>query len=249
MNKKTWSIISAVVLVITLAINMISTFGLFGVTPVKEISDRFANLLVPMGYTFSVIWTVIYIGLLYYTIKDLAGKEEKYNFNLLFIISNVLNVLWIVTFTNGMYLMSCFAIVGLFIVLNMINSSIKDMSLTKIIFSIYTTWIAVASTVSITSYLVSLETVAFDSIFMKLISVGLLLGVTIFVLFNKNNIAMKLTYVFALIGIAVNHIIVFNVAYIGMFIIVAAVILFVLYSLLIELLKDGSKGVRPNEAL
>ena len=101
MNKKTLSIINAVTLCIMLAVNVISTFGLLGVTPVKLVSDKFTNLLVPMGYTFSVIWTVIYAGLLYYTAKELVRKEDKYDIYLLFMFTNVLNVLWIVTFTGG----------------------------------------------------------------------------------------------------------------------------------------------------
>ena len=249
MNKKTWSIISAVVLVITLAINMISTFGLFGVTPVKEISDRFANLLVPMGYTFSVIWTVIYVGLLYYTIKDLAGKEEKYNFNLLFIISNILNVLWIVTFTGGLYFLSVLAILGLLVLLYIITSNITDNNLDKIIFSIYTAWILVASVVSITSFIVSLDLVAFDSLIMKLVSILMLVATTIVILINRNNMAMKLTYVFALAGIAANHIFKFNFAYIDMMIVVGIVVAYVLYALFNELFEDSSKEVRPHEAL
>lgn len=250
MNKKTLSIINAVTLVIMLTVNVISTFGLLGVTPVKDISDKYTNLLVPMGYTFSVIWTVIYAGLLYYTATQLVGKEDKYNIGFLFMISNVLNVLWIVTFTAGLYLFSCLVIVGLFIVLFNINNRITDTNLTKIVFSIYTAWILVASAVNISTTIVSIYNVAFDSLLMKLVSILLLLATTIIILANTNNVTMKITYLFALIGIAVNHIVKFNFAYIDMMIVVGIVIAYVLYTLLFELFtKDSTRGLKQNEAL
>ena len=249
MNKKKMSIIATVSLGLTLVVNVISTFGLLGVTPVKDISDKFSNLLVPMGYTFSVIWTLIYVGLIIYTVRDLTRKEDKYNISLLFILSNVLNALWIVTYTGGWYLLSTLTIIGLFIVLAMITLSIKDMSIEKIIFSVYTTWILVASAVSILGLLVSLNFTAFDSLLMKVVSVLLIATTLIFVLMNKNNIAMKLTYIFALAGIAANHIFKFHFAYFDMMIIVGIVVAYVLYALFNELFDGSSKEVRPHEAL
>ena len=249
MNKKTLSIVSIVTLGLTLVINAISTFGLLGVTPVKEISDKFSNLLVPMGYTFSVIWTLIYAGLIYYTVKDLTRKEDKYGINLALIASNILNALWIVTYTNGYYLVSTIVIVGLFIVLTNILFSIKDNGIDKIIFSVYTTWILIASCVSILGYLVSLNFVPFDSVLMKVISVLLVVTTLMFVLMNKNNVAMKLTYIFALAGIAANHIFKFNFMYLDLMIIVAIAIVCVLYSMFYELFKNNSREVKPYEAL
>ena len=249
MNKKTLSIIAAVTLGLTLVVNVVSTFGLLGVTPVKDISDKFSNLLVPMGYTFSVIWTLIYVGLIIYTVRDLTRKEDKYNINLLFILTNILNALWIITYTGGWYLLSTLTIIGLFIVLAMITLSIKDMGIEKIIFSVYTTWILVASAVSILGLLVSLNFTAFDSLLMKVVSVLLIATTLIFVLMNRNNIAMKITYVFALAGIAANHIFKFNFAYLDLMIIVGIVVAYVLYALFNELFDGSSKEVRPHEAL
>ena len=249
MNKKKMSIIATVTLGLTLVVNVISTFGLLGVTPVKLVSDKFTNLLVPMGYTFSVIWTVIYAGLLYYTAKELVRKEDKYDIYLLFMFTNVLNVLWIVTFTGGLYFLSVLAILGLLVLLYIITSNITDNNLDKIIFSIYTAWILVASVVSITSFIISLDLVAFDSLIMKLVSILMLVATTIVILINRNNMAMKLTYVFALAGIAANHIFKFNFAYPDMMIVVGIVVAYVLYALFNELFEDSSKEVRPHEAL
>ena len=250
MNKKTLSIINAVTFVLMIAVNVISTFGLLGVTPVKDISDKYTNLLVPMGYTFSVIWTVIYAGLLYYTIKELVGKEDKYNINLLFMITNLFNISWIVTFTSGLYLLSCVAIIGLLITLLNINSRITETNLTKVIFSIYTAWILVASIVNITSFVISLNVFAFDSLMMKIFSIVLLLITTIVILMNRSNMAMKLTYLFSLTGIAINHIVKLNSIYMDMMIIVGIVIVYVLYSLISESFsKDSARRLKQNEAL
>ena len=249
MNKRTLSILTTISFILMIVVNLISTFGLFGVTPVKEISDEYTNLLVPMGYTFSVIWTVIYALLLIYTGKELVGKEDKYNINWLFMISNVLNTLWIITFTNGLYLISCITIAGLFVVLYMINSRIKDTNLTKVTFSIYTTWILVASAVNINYYLVSLNFAAFDSVLMKIISVLMIVATTLIVLMNYNNITMKITYIFALTGIAVNHIVALDFAYIDMMIIVGLVIGYTLFTLLSELITNNRKDYMSHEAI
>ena len=247
MNKKTLGIMSAVTFAIMIAVNIVSTFGLFGVTPVKDISDEYTNLLVPMGYTFSVIWTLIYAGLLYYTIKELVRKEDKYNISWLFVISNVLNMLWIITFTAGFYLLSSIIIVGLLITLLVIESSIDDMNLTKIIFSVYTAWILVASVVNITTFIITLNLIAFDSLLMKMISVLMIIGIT-FLILVKNNATMKITYAFALAGIVANHIVKFNSAYPIMMILVGIVIAFVLFTLFTEMLSN-SKGGLQNEAV
>lgn len=248
MNKRNLNIVSAITFIITLVVNAISTIGLFSVTPVKEISDRFTNLLVPMGYTFSVIWSLIYVGLAYYTIKELVGKEDKYDITALYIITNILNVLWIVTYTAEMYLIATLIIIGLFIVLTNILFSIKDNSFEKVLFSVYTTWILIASAVSIISYLTTLNFVPFDSLLMKVTAVILVVTTLVFVQMNKNNIAMKLTYVFALTGILANHAIKFNFAYIDLMIIVSVVILYVIYSLFLELFKNNSEEV-ANETV
>lgn len=249
MNKKTLSIVNLVTLILMLVVNSISAFGLFGVTPVKDISDRLTNLLVPMGYTFSVIWTVIYAGLIYYTVKELVRKEDKYNIYSLFMVTNVLNVLWIVTFTLKMYLVSTIVIGLLLIILYSIMLRITDNNLDKIIFSVYTTWILVATAVSIESFIVSLGVTPFDSTLMKLVTIALVAASAILVLFNKNNMAMKITYIFSLIGIAANHIVKFNSAYLDLMVIVAIVTVYVLYSLLYELFSNSSKEVRHNEAI
>lgn len=247
MNKKTLGIMNAVTFVIMIIVNIISTFGLFGVTPVKNISDEYINLLVPMGYTFSVIWTLIYAGLLYYTIKELVRKEDKYNIYWLYMISNVLNILWIVTFTTRLYLLSSIVIIGLLITLLAIDSRIYDSGLTKIVFSIYTAWILVASTVNLTTYFITLNLFSFDSLLMKIVSVLMIIITTIIIL-AKNNITMKITYAFALAGIVANHIVRFNSAYPIMMILVGIVIALVLFTLFTEVLTYRKGGLQ-NEAV
>ena len=247
MNKKTLRVMNAVTFVIMIAVNVISTFGLFGVTPVKNISDEYTNLLVPMGYTFSVIWTLIYAGLLYYTMKELVGKEDKYNIAWLVLISNLLNILWILTFTGQMYLLSTLTIVALLITLLAIESKIENTNLTKILFSVYAAWILVASVVNITTYIITLNLIPFNSLLMKIISVLMIVATTI-VIVAKNNMAMKITYIFALAGIVANHIFTFNSAYPVMMILVAFVIACVLFSLFTELLSS-TKGELHNEAI
>ena len=249
MNKKALSIVSLVTFALVLLVNAISAFGLFGVTPVKDISDRLTNLLVPMGYTFSVIWTVIYAGLIYYTVKELVRKEDKYDNGLLFILTNVLNILWIITFTLKMYLISTLIIAALLLALYILTTRIEDNNLDKIIFSVYTAWILVATAVSIESFIVSLGITPFDSAFMKLVTILLTVGTTIVILINKDNLAMKITYIFSLIGILANHVVKFDFAYLDLMVIVAIVAAFVLYSLLYELFKDNSGEVKHSEAI
>ena len=235
MNKKKMSIIATVTLGLTLVVNVISTFGLLGVTPVKDISDKYTNLLVPMGYTFSVIWTVIYAGLLYYTIKELVGKEDKYNINSLLIVSNVLNIIWIITFTYNMFLLSCIDIISLLIVLYTINARIYANDITKNIFSAYTSWVLVASIINTTTFLVSLDTTKYNSIAIKVISLVLLIASAIVIQFYSNNATSKITYVFAISGIVANHVIKFNYLYLDLMITAIIIVFVTLFSIMLDI--------------
>ena len=248
MNKKTLSIINAVTFVLMIAVNVISTFGLLGVTPVKDISDRYTNLLVPMGYTFSVIWTVIYAGLLYYTIKELVGKEDKYNINALLIVSNILNILWLVTFTYNMFLLSCIVIISLLIVLYTINDRIYKNDLIKNIFATYTSWVLVASIINTTTFLISLDTTRYNSTAIKVISLVLLVASAIVIQFYANNASSKITYVFAISGIVANHVIKFNYLYLDLMVTAIIIVFITLFSIMLDI-NYNNKSLYKNETV
>lgn len=217
MNKnKTISILNLLSFVIVLIINALATFGLLG-SSTKEISDSVDTLLMPIGLTFSIVWSCIYIMLIAYTIYQLINyKTDRSvrNIGLLFLATNLLNILWILSYHAGLMLISTVVIIGLLVCLKAIVDLTRNANfITKTGFSIYYAWISVATVVSIFSYISSLESVIYDGIIIRIfiaLSLLLLTGITIK---RNRDIPYVLTILVAMCGILIKQIIDFDMMY------------------------------------
>jgi hypothetical protein len=170
--KKALQVLNALSLFAIIAINYIFSNGQDSAKSMATISARYENLLTPAGYAFS-IWGVIYFGLVCFAIfqaKSLfSSKVSDDDFVLKigpwFIISNILNAIWILAFTYDHIGPSVLIIVLLFlsllkIILNL-NMEKWDAPFHIILliwwpFSLYFGWITVATITNISSALVSL---------------------------------------------------------------------------------------------
>jgi tryptophan-rich sensory protein len=121
------------------------------------LSGAYPNLFVPAGITFS-IWGIIYLLLAVYCVLQFMpdSKEAASKINVLFIISCVLNGLWIVAWHYQKLPWSLLIMVGLLITLIMINLQIRDASpgWVKAAFGIYLGWICIATIANVTAFLV-----------------------------------------------------------------------------------------------
>jgi hypothetical protein len=149
---------------LTLVINFIAnSIPLNGLTT-GEISDMYPNYFVPASFTFS-IWGVIYSALfvyIFFRIRTLNQTitQRQIDFFVkidgLFLISNVMNVLWLLSWHYLWMLASVLSMVGLFISLLLIAILMKKQSLPAFIpFRIYFGWITIALIANVTTLIVS----------------------------------------------------------------------------------------------
>ncbi|MFP4509858.1 MAG: hypothetical protein ACLFNQ_06980 [Spirochaetaceae bacterium] len=96
-------------LICALAVNALASTGVLNGITTGEISDQFDVYLVPAGYVFS-IWGIIYIGLIVFTVyqarsvhRDDADLDRLGSW---FVLSNLVNALWIVLFHFELFLLT-----------------------------------------------------------------------------------------------------------------------------------------------
>src|SRR5574344_2139629 len=101
-TKKAW--INGLFLIVTLVINTLGAVGLINGLTQKQISDMYVTLITPSPTTFS-IWSIIYSLLIISVIVMIVKRNEPYyqkaieEITLLFRISCILNIAWIVAFS------------------------------------------------------------------------------------------------------------------------------------------------------
>ncbi len=220
----------ALVLQITVALSylaMITVNALANILPINGIptgtvSDNYANLFAPAGYTFS-IWGLIYLLLAVYTVyqfiawkkKTSASRSKLFgNIAIYFSLSSLINIAWLFAWHYDYMGHTVLLMAALLLVLIKINNIIKQEDLkTKerlliaLPFSVYLGWITVATIANITTFLVSINWNGFglsESIWTIAI---LLAGVAIGTIrsWQKRDVAYGLVLVWAYIGILVKH--------------------------------------------
>ena len=97
-------ITNIVMFVGTLIVNYLTTAGIGILKPIGNISDEYNTLLTPPGWAFS-IWGLIYAGLFLFCICQFITQFnlDKYikSISILFILSCLFNITWIVAFSLG----------------------------------------------------------------------------------------------------------------------------------------------------
>jgi tryptophan-rich sensory protein len=184
---------------------------------IKEISDKYKIeskiTITPAGFTFS-IWSLIYSLLIYVTFtnysKFLHIQTPFGSIFTLFVISAVLNALWIQVWGKNLEL-SCVILILLAIVLMTITVELNKASVDKLLiytFGIYTAWTIVASLINLSTMLVYKKIL--DNKTVKLMLVGILtilpfLLKDVFKNFLGDSIIpMLATFIWASIGIILN---------------------------------------------
>ncbi|MEM1368407.1 MAG: tryptophan-rich sensory protein [Cyanobacteria bacterium P01_H01_bin.15] len=151
----------------TFVVNSLSNFFPPGGQNVGEIANTLLAgvLITPANYAF-IIWGVIYVGLIAYSLYQLQpAQQENSDFsraNKLLIVACVAQIIWIFCFTLKLFSLSILPmlaillpLLGIYINLglNQLCQSWQQKWFVKIPFSIYTAWISVATIVNIASAL------------------------------------------------------------------------------------------------
>jgi len=161
-NKKAW--VNAILLAVTLAINTLGAVGVINGLSQKQISDMYVTLITPSASTFS-IWGVIYFFLIISVIVMIVKKKDPYyqkaldHISVLFWISCILNMVWIVAFSYVQLELSVLFIVGFVLILALICQNLFKMRegkrwLLPLSFGLYTGWLFIATVVNIAAALV-----------------------------------------------------------------------------------------------
>lgn len=188
----------------------------------QEVSDSYPNLFAPAGLTFA-IWSVIYLllaGFVVYqwlkptTQSILAESQMSEKLRNLFIISSILNSIWLVAWQYLQIDLSVVIMLALLIVLIYINRLLTTATLTKkdyifvrLPFSIYFGWITIATIANITAFLVDKNIAFLQNNQVLWTIVILIIGLFIIsaTIISNQDIAYGLAALWAYYGILVKH--------------------------------------------
>lgn len=193
-----------------IAMNVIATLGYIGGVTPNVISDKTPTFLTPAGYAFS-IWGWIYLGLIIFSVyQALPSKIEKFaKVRTLYLISCVLNCMWLYFWHHEEITISLLVILTLLGSLALINLTLEKENnlLTRFVFGIYFGWVTAASVVNTTIALVYQGVRMSDEASIWLAS-GLILVVTVLGVFLRHklpNIAYPIAIAWAITAIAVKQ--------------------------------------------
>lgn len=212
---KIWAVVTFIV--------MITANALANILPINnittgELSDYYANLFAPAGYTFS-IWGIIYLLLFIYVIYQffVRSSYEKIisKINIYFIISSLANTAWIFAWHyQQIFLSLLLMIVILYCLIKIADvlrkekfSMLESLGLSAPFF-VYFGWITVATIANVVVFLVSINWDGFGieaGIWtMVVLLVGAIIGIARS-LYDKK-VAYTLVLIWAYIGILSKHI-------------------------------------------
>ena len=213
-----WSNIVAFVL--TVIVNgLAGSTTLLGGVNTAEISDANPTLITPAGYVFS-IWGIIYILLAIFVIFQVlpSQKEKEYTKKIgwLFVLSSILNIVWIFLWQYQILSASVILIflllatlIAIYLRLDIGKStvSLREKIAVHVPFSVYLGWITIASIANVAVFLVSENWDGFGisaETWATLIIIVALV-ITLIVIATRRDIAYSLVIVWALIGISVKQ--------------------------------------------
>lgn len=210
-TRKAW--VNGLFLIITLVINGLGAAGLINGLSQKEISDKYITLITPSPSTFS-IWSIIYILLIISMIVMIVKKDDIYyqkaidEITVLYRISCILNIVWIVTFSYLLVELSCLFIFGFLITLSVICIKLKKIHVKKtfllpLTFGIYTGWLMIATVVNIAAALVKIEWGGFglEHEILAIIILAIAIVLVLVVLLSNKNASFPLPIAWAYFGI------------------------------------------------
>ncbi|MGZ5486456.1 MAG: hypothetical protein ACXWFB_11210 [Nitrososphaeraceae archaeon] len=190
----------------------------------QELSDKYPNLFVPAGITFS-IWGIIYILLLLFIIyqfvvafkKSSLDKDIFEKIGILFFISCIFNVAWILAWHYEIVWLSLIimallliSLISIYVRLGTGRLQVRNSEkiLVNIPFSVYLGWITIAAIANVTAFLVQINWNKFglnDQLWTVIvIAVGVI--ITLATVFSRNDIFYCFVVIWALVGILLKRI-------------------------------------------
>jgi len=216
MNRTRTAWVNLIVFLITLAVNTLGGLGLINGLNQKEVSDMFPTLITPAPFTFS-IWGVIYLLILISLIAMIIKSNSTYyqkaidNISVLFRVSCLFNMAWIVSFSYVKIGLSVLFIFGILISLTLLCLKLLKIQTEKQIlipltFGLYTGWVFIATVVNISAFLVKINWDGFgiaDEIWAVIVLIVAV--ILVFLVLNRlKNAVFPLPIAWAYLGIYVS---------------------------------------------
>jgi len=208
-----------IALVVTLIINGLAGTTLLNGRTTAQVSDTYLTLITPAGYVFG-IWGIIYFLLFAFVIyQALPSQKEKLyqrQIGALFILSSVLNCVWLFLWQYDFITLSVVIMLGLLGTLIAIyrrvnigkaKAPFREKLLVHVPFSVYLGWITIATIANVSAALVSVNWDSFgiNPQTWALIMLWIALIIALAVIITRRDIAYSLVIVWALAGIAINQ--------------------------------------------
>jgi benzodiazapine receptor len=192
---------------------------LLGGVNTAEISNANPTLITPAGYVFA-IWGIIYVLLgmfaIFQALPSQKEKEYKKKIGWLFVLSSVLNIVWlflwqyeILSVSVVLMFLLLATLIAIYLRLNIGKStvSLREKMAIHVPFSVYLGWITIASIANVSVFLVSenWDGLGINPETWATLIIIVALAITVLVLATRRDIAYGLVIVWALIGIGVNQ--------------------------------------------
>jgi benzodiazapine receptor len=183
------------------------------------VSDANPTLITPAGYVFS-IWGIIYLLLgvfvIYQALPSQKGKEYQNRIGWLFVLSSLINVLWLFLWQYNYLSVSVVLMFALLATLILIyvrlgigksKVTLRERIAVHLPFSVYLGWITVASIANVAVTLVSLGWDGFgiNPETWAILVVAVALIITMLMLITRKDVAYALVIIWALVGIGVKQ--------------------------------------------
>ena len=205
--------------IITVLVNSLAGTGMLNGKSTGEISDKYATLVTPAGYVFS-IWAVIYLLLAAFVVFQALPSQKDKAFQrqvgVLFVLSSLFNCVWIFLWqyeniTASVPLMFALSatLIAIYLRLDIGKSDVtmKEKLAVHLPFSVYFGWITIASIADVAAALVSISWDGFglDNTTWAALVIAIALILTLLVLATRKDAAYGLVIVWAAAGIAVKQ--------------------------------------------
>jgi len=221
----------------TIAVNVLANALPLNGLNTGEISDRFEIFFVPAGYVFS-IWSVIYLGLLAYTVYQALPAQAKNpvlkKIAPYYWLANLANAIWLFMWHYEVFSWTLPFMALILISLLLINRNLQNVEglskwLVKLPFSIYLGWISVATIANASQWLYYIDWNGWgiEPATWAVIMLAVATALGMLMSWFENDSAYGLVLIWAFIGITVSQAATANVvlaAWIGAALIGIAVI-------------------------
>lgn len=160
-NTTTLNILNLIGFILMVTVNVLANALPIAGRTTGDVSDYVGNLFVPAGFTFS-IWGVIYAALAFFifynfkNVKKWPVSDALKEIGFLFLISCIINAVWIVCWHNLFIGTSLILMLGLLTTLILIYLKTRSLDTPlamNIPFSIYLGWISVATIANTAGFL------------------------------------------------------------------------------------------------